>query len=118
MTDAEQAILADMLASIEQVLIGRVPDRILKTLRRFALLMNLPAPRQYGRETPRTSERMSEAEINIVLEWLHAILPIYNGRVSAPAIDASLKLDRELWDLVHMPVLAAGWWRSLNKEQQ
>jgi len=135
MTETEQIIVATQLAAIERILTGHVPDHVIKTLEQFKTKMNLPTPSHKWwhidpwtgyldskwdptRETPRASERLSEDEINIVLEWLDAIVPIYNGRVSAPALDASLKLHNQLWELIHLPIAMASKWRAFDKSQR
>jgi hypothetical protein len=54
--------------------------------------------------------------LQILIEWLDATIQIYNGRASAPAIDAHLKLDRLLFALIHMPIRSKPWWVKFDRD--
>lgn len=121
MTEAEQIIVATQIATMRWIMIGRVPDHLIKSLDRMVGLMKLPKPaRMVGHDHPwdpsreelRASERLTEDEVNILTEWIDAISEIFNGRVPAAAIDAYLKFERELYGLIRMPERTKKWWRS------
>jgi hypothetical protein len=94
MTEIEQNLAANLLGRIGDILAGRVPERVVKAHARLVTLLNLPSYKR--RSPPCASERLSEDELQILVEWLDAAIEIYNGHTSAPAIDAHLKLDRLL----------------------
>jgi hypothetical protein len=124
LSDAERVIVAEMLARIGDVLARRTPERVIKAHARLVKLLELPEPHKprrfpnYSRETSRSSERLTEDETLMLLEWLDVLMPIYNGRVLLPVMDAHLKLQRALWGLVHMPIKTTPWWRSFDRQQR
>ena len=96
LTETERATVAATMASVGRTLNGRVPDRIIKLHHRLTTLLQLPAW-QCGDE--QSGPPLSSDEINAVLKQLDAVEELYNGRVPAHVIDASLKLRRRLWSL-------------------
>lgn len=132
MNEHEQHVVATMLGRIGDIIAHHAPERVVKAHARLVELLKLPAPGMPNlidnyndlerwaptRETPRASERLSEDELHILIEWLETVIEIYNGRVSAPAIDAHIKLDRLLWALAHMPIKTKPWWDKFDKERR
>jgi hypothetical protein len=109
LTAPELQFVSDSLATIAWTLAGHVPDFISETLDRLIEMMELPRPRRWQRftkvwspprSTPRTSERLIDDEIGVILTWFECVESIYAHRVSYRSMELSNKLSHELRRLI------------------
>jgi len=111
-TETEKLIVADMLASIGRVIIGRTNDRTIELLDRLVMLLELPAPHRWNkfrtvwsppRQSPRLSERLTEDEVNIIAAWLDSVTQVFDGRSCHAAKDVAAKIQQELYRIHTVP---------------
>ena len=100
-TETEKLIVADMLASISWVIIGRTNDRTIELLDRLVMLLELPSPHRWNkfrtvwsppRQSPRLSERLTEDEVNIIAAWLDSVTQVFDSHSCHMAKDAAAKI--------------------------
>jgi hypothetical protein len=120
LTEPERTIVSDHMATIEWIVIGRIPDHVIELLDRLIVAMELQ-PRRWSKFESLLGARLARAnptfepyELSIVVEWFDMIHAHIDGRVSPLAIRLSTKLQTNLRSLAANDYRT--WGRDFDKK--